>query len=121
MRPPLLTQVSKGGRIQGMPPSAEAVAAVFAAEPGTRVGPYELEGAWYLIEVVSKKPERVKPFEEVKDQATQLFHMQKEQEELSALIERFLEEQAVKLHLDRLQPPEAAQDSEESGDSGGAV
>ncbi len=94
--------VRKGGRIPGVPESREAEEAIFAAEEGSRVGPYELEGTWHAFEVVSKTPERVKPFEEVRDQAQRMFQLQKEQEELSALIERILKERDVRLHLDRL-------------------
>ena len=92
----------KGRDIPDMPPCEEAETAVFAAEPGKRVGPYELEGKWYAVVVVSKTAEELKPFDEVKDQARRMYQMQKEQEELSALIERILEERDVKLYLDRL-------------------
>lgn len=97
--------VRQGGRIPGVPATDEVLEAIFAAQAGDRVGPYELEKAWYVFEVVSKTPERLKPFEEVEGQARRLYEMQKRQEELSALIERILEERAVKLHLDRLKGP----------------
>ncbi|MDQ1257932.1 MAG: Peptidyl-prolyl cis-trans isomerase [Candidatus Hydrogenedentes bacterium] len=106
--------VRKGGAIPGVPASPEAVEALFAAEPEGRVGPYELDKAWYLFQVVSKTPERLKPFEEVRDQAKRMFEMQKRQEELNALIERILNERDVQLHLDRLQEQPAQEQPAQS-------
>jgi len=97
--------VRQGGRIPEAPATEEAVEAIFAAEPGGRVGPYELDGQWYAFEVASKTPERVKPFEEVREQAERAFQRQKEQEALSALIESILDERNVRLHLERLKAP----------------
>lgn len=101
-------KAAKDAGIPGMPASGEALQAVFAAEPGARLGPYQAESKWFVIEVISKTPAERKPFEQVKDQARRVYEMQKEQEELSALLERILQERDVKLYLDRLKEQEAA-------------
>lgn len=95
--------VRKGAAIAGVPELEGAAEALLAAAPGDRVGPYQAEQGWYAFQVVSKTPERLKPFAEVAEQARRMYETQKQQEELSALIERTLQERDVKLHLDRLQ------------------
>ena len=95
--------VQKGAPIQGVPASPEAVEAIFAAEPGQTAGPIQIEDAWYVFRVASKTPERLLPFEEVRDQAARALQTQKQQEQFRVLIEETLKARDVRLHLDRLQ------------------
>jgi len=104
--PSVPVTVRQGRPIPGLPGSDAAVEAAFAAGLGGRVGPYESDGAWYVLEVVSKTPERVRPFDEVRDEARRTYEARKHQEELAALIERVLEERDVRLHLERLEAPD---------------
>jgi len=96
-----------GRPVPGTPAGLDASEAVSGADVGGVAGPVEAEGAWYVFKVVSKTPEKVPAFEEVKDQATRLYQMQKEQESLAALIEETLEARDVRLHPEALQEPEA--------------
>ena len=97
--------VRKGGPVPGAPPALEASDAIFNAEPDAIAGPLQAEKAWYVFKIKSKTPEKLRPFEEVKDQATKLFQMQKEQEKVRALIEETLKARDVHLYLDRIGEP----------------
>lgn len=97
--------VAKGRPIPGAPEGLKADA-VFEVEPGSVTAPVQVDDAWYVIKVVSKKPERTPLFEEVKERAQRLFQMQKEQERINSLIEETLKARDVNLYLDRLQEAE---------------
>ena len=94
--------VRQDGNIQGVPPAAEAVETLFATEPGQTAGPLEIQGTWYVFKVESKTPEKVLPFEEVKDKAGQLLRLKKEQEQVGLLIEETLQSQDVHVYPQRL-------------------
>jgi peptidyl-prolyl cis-trans isomerase C len=99
---------AKGRPLPGVPEGVKADEQVFAAEPGAIVGPIKAEDGWYALKVVSKKPENVLPFEQVKDQAARMLQSQKEQEKVRALIEETLQARDVKLHLEQLKGAEGA-------------
>ena len=94
--------IRQGGPVPGAPRELDATS-VFAAEPGAVAGPVQCGERWYVFKVKSKTPEKLRPFEEVKEAATRMLEMQKEQEQFKALIEQTLEARDVKLYLDRLQ------------------
>lgn len=94
--------VRQGGPAPGGPRELDCTAA-FAAEPGSVAGPVQCGERWYVFKVKSKTPEKLRPFDEVKEAATRMFQMQKEQEQFTSLIEQTLEARDVKLYLDRLQ------------------
>ena len=94
--------VQRGRAIPGLPESPETVDLIFATDPGELAGPVAIEGKWYVFEVVSRAPEEVRPFEEVKEQARRMLQFTKEQEQLRALIEETLEARDVRLHPERL-------------------
>jgi len=100
--------VRQGGPVPGAPRELDC-SSVFAAEPGAVAGPVQCGERWYVFKVKSKTPEKLRPFEEVKEAATRMLEMQKEQEQFKALIEQTLEARDVKLYLDRLQKAPAAQ------------
>lgn len=95
-------KIRKGGPVPGAPRELDA-SAVFETEEGKIAGPVQCGERWYVFKVNSKQPEKLRPFEEVKDAARRMLQMQKEQEQVSALIEETLQARNVKLHLDRLQ------------------
>jgi hypothetical protein len=100
-------KVRQGGPVSGAPRELDT-AAIFAAEPGATTAPVKCGDKWYVFKVKSKTPEKLRPFEEVKDSATRMYQMQKEQEQVQALIDQTLQARDVALHLDRLQrTPEA--------------
>lgn len=101
--------VRKGGSVPGIPSSVDLAEAVFAAEPETVTSPVQVEDAWYVCKVESKTPERLLPFEEVKDRAARMLQMQKEQEKVAEIIEETLQARDVRLHLDELTEAEASQ------------
>ena len=94
--------VRKGGHVPGTPEGLDASEAIFGNDPGSIAGPIQSDKTWYVFKVVSKTPEKLHPFDEVKDQAARMFKMQKEQEKVSALIEETLQARDVRLYLDRL-------------------
>ncbi|HOE65808.1 MAG TPA: peptidyl-prolyl cis-trans isomerase [Candidatus Hydrogenedentes bacterium] len=100
--------VREGGRLPNVAKSDDFVKDIFVADAGKRVGPTEIDGKWYIAEVVSKKPAQVHPYEEVKDQALQMLQYQKEQEQLQDLLDETLKSQGVALHLERLAPSEGS-------------
>ncbi len=95
----------KGGRVPGATEKITAPDALFTAEPGGTVGPVQGEKSWYVFKVVSKKEERIPPFEEVKDRATRAFQMRKEQEKVGAIIDETLQARDVHLYPERLKEP----------------
>ena len=99
--------VTEGGRISGQAGSEDAVKRVFAADQGALTTPIQIEGHWYVYRVVEKTQAKTLPFEEVKSQAEKLFRMQKEQEQVNALIEETLKARDVKLYTERLKKEEA--------------
>ncbi len=98
--------VSQGGHVPGV--SALAVPdAIFTTDPEGVTAPVESDKTWYVFKVVSKKPERMPSFDEVKDQAARMLQMQKQQEKVQAMIDETLQSRDVKLHLDRLSESES--------------
>lgn len=92
----------KGGPVPGEAAELKAPESVFTAQPGAVSMPVQAGGAWYVFKTVSTSPEKVHPFEEVKDRAARMLQMQKEQEKVSALIEETLQARDVKLYLEKL-------------------
>ncbi len=103
--------VLRGGQLVrglGLEGSDEAVAkALTDTAPGTASAPIQIGEKWFAF-AVSLTPEKVHPFEEVRDQAERMLRMQKEREQFQVLIEETLKARNVKLHLDRLNKKEAA-------------
>ena len=100
--------VRKGAPGSGPASNAEANEAIFATEPEQTTKPIHIGDAWYVFRVASKTAERLVPFEEVKDQALRMLQMQKEQEQVRALVEETVGARDVSLHLDRLEPKESS-------------
>lgn len=98
--------VRKGGPVPGVKDLAEAPEGLFSAEPGAVVGPVSAGGAWHVFKVESVSPEKILPFDEVKDRAARMYQMRKEQEKVSSIIEETLKAREVRLYLDRLQEGE---------------
>jgi len=98
--------IAQGRPVPGLPKDFDT-AALFAAEPGTVAPPIKADDGWLAVKVVSKTPEKVMPFEDVKEQASRMLQMQKEQERLQSLLEETLQARDVKLYEERLaeQPP----------------
>lgn len=94
--------VREGGDIPGVPAGPQTVESVFKTAPGATTEPVQLGDAWYVFRVERKTPARVRPFEEVRDQATRMLQFQKEQEQLRALIEETLRARDVRLFPERL-------------------
>lgn len=86
----------------GAPVGPDAVAAIFVTEPGAVTDRFEADGTAYTFRVESKEDARLLPFEDVKEQATRMLQMQKEQEQVQALIEETLQARDVRLHPERL-------------------
>jgi hypothetical protein len=100
--------VTQGEAIPGVPYDAAALDAVFGAEPGKRVGPFEIEGRFYTFLVETVEAEAVLPFEKVKDEAQRMLSAQKEQELFQDLIDETVTAQDVQLYLDRIEEPAAS-------------
>jgi parvulin-like peptidyl-prolyl isomerase len=92
----------KGMPARNLPLTPEAEDAIFAAEPESTTEPVQLGEVWYVFKLVSKHPEKLLPFDQVKEQATRALQLQKEQEQVRALIEETLQARDVRLHLDKL-------------------
>ncbi|HNR36673.1 MAG TPA: peptidyl-prolyl cis-trans isomerase [Candidatus Hydrogenedentes bacterium] len=98
--------VRKGGPMPGVKDLEKAPEELFSAEPGAVVGPVSAGGEWYVFKVESVTPEKILPYDEVKDRATRMYQMRKEQEKVSSIIEETLKAREVRLYLDRLQEGE---------------
>ncbi len=94
--------VRKGGPVPGEAPELKVPESIFASTPGAVSTPVQAGAAWYVFKTAAVTPEKLHPFEEVKDQAARLLQMQKEQEKVSALIEETLQARDVKLYPERL-------------------
>jgi len=95
-------RIRKGAPVPGAPRELDA-SAVFETAEGGIAGPVQCGERWYVFKVNSIQPEKLRAFEEIKEAARRMLQMQKEQEQVSALIEQTLEARDVSLHLDRLQ------------------
>ena len=100
--------VRAGGDVPGIAGSREAVGAIFETEADGTAGPVQIGEHWYVFRVESKSLERVVPFEEIREEVTRLFRLQKEQEQFRALIEETLSARDVRLYPERLQEIEEA-------------
>jgi len=94
----------EGGRPHSRCPETVDTKLVFDTEVGKTTAPVQAGNDWYVFHIESKTAEKVKPFDEVKEQASTMFKMQKEQEQVNGLIDQTLKEREVKLYPDRLKP-----------------
>jgi len=98
----LVTYRDKAPRIGPVPATDDAVKAIASTEVGNESGPIDVDGTWYRFRVVSETPERVRPFDEVAEQARHMLQSRKEQECLQDLINETFEVEQVKLFPERL-------------------
>jgi len=110
--------VLKGAPIPGMPDDPALASRLFSLEAGEPSDPpIESGGRWYVFEVVAKIPERVRPFDEVRDEIEGEKRAEKEKEAVDALLARLREKYGVTVYRNRLagEVP-AAGAGEEGGD-----
>jgi parvulin-like peptidyl-prolyl isomerase len=100
--------VIKGGNVPGASEKVAVPDALFTADADAIVGPVQAEKSWYVFKVISKKEERTPSFEEIKDRASRMFQMQKEQEKVSSIIDETLKSRDVHLYPERLKEPTPA-------------
>jgi len=98
----LVTYRDKAPRIGPVAATEDVIKAITSTEVGNESGPVDVDGTWYRFRVVSETPERVRPFDEVAEQARHMLQARKEQECLQDLINQTLEVEQVKLFPERL-------------------
>jgi tetratricopeptide (TPR) repeat protein len=100
--------VRKGEQLGGLPNSPEVVAQILDAEIDVVTPPIAINDRYFVFKVVSKAPERVVPFEEVKTRTEQSLRQEKEQEHVQLLIEEAMRARNVKLYPERLEAEPAS-------------
>ncbi len=95
--------VRQGERLGGLPNSPEVFDTIFAAEADAITAPIPIKDRFFVFKVISKTPERVAPFEEVKAAAEQALRAEKEQEHVEQLIDETLKARNVNIYADRLE------------------
>jgi len=95
--------VRKGEQLGGLQNSPEVIAQILDAEIDVITPPLAINDRFFIFKVVSKSPERIAPFEEVKTRAEQALRAEKEQEHVQLLIEEALHANDVKLYPERLE------------------
>ena len=104
-----VTVAEGSGYLQGIAQSDEAVEVIFKTTVDAVTPPVQINEKWYVFKVISKTARKLRPFEEVKEMASQKLQMQKQQEQLQLLIEDTLKARNVKLYPERLNKQEAAE------------
>lgn len=95
--------VREGERLGGLPNSPEVIQSIFDAKLDVITDPIGINDRYYVFKIVSKTPERVAAFEEVKMRAEQMLRAEKEQEHVVLLVEETLRARNVKLYPERLE------------------
>lgn len=95
--------VRRGERLGVLPNSPEVFDRIFAADVDTVTAPIPIKDRFFVFKVVSKTPEHIAPFENVKAAAEQALRAEKEQEHVEQLIEETLKARNVNIYSDRLE------------------
>jgi len=94
--------VRRGERLGRLPNSPEVIETIFNTEVDATTAPIAMNDRYFVFKVVSKTPERIATFDEVKAHAERALRGEKEREHLQLLIEETLRTRNAKLYPDRL-------------------
>lgn len=97
--------VVKGDHVPGIGDVNEINVAIFAAEaPSVLKRAFQTDKGWEIIKVQSKKAERTKSFDEVREQVMQQLYGQKRQEVQQQYLQEIRAKHNVVVHTSALQP-----------------
>lgn len=94
-----LGYISKG---QTVP---EFETAAFSLQPGQLSGVIKSQFGYHIIKVTAKQPEKIIPFDEIKDQLKQMLLADKQKERFDDILKGLKEKNKVTIYKDVLMPP----------------